>query len=155
MNKEETIQSVTNEFKTLILKAQKRFKKLKSLHDATKREYQTLYKENIELKKRLQQYEAYFKNHQKQKTKREQDLLQQQQKELEGYRCKNKEKSETNILGEIEKLKQLDLLKLLAEKRKTGSSDKNEDEDEEGLEAKKPTKKKKKKKASIMDLINN
>ena len=84
-------------------------------------------------------------------------MLQQKQKELEGYRRKNKEKSETNILDEIGKLKQLDLLKLLAKKRKTKSSDENdneEDEDEE-IEGKKPSKRKKKKKASIMDLINN
>ena len=84
MNQEETVVGVTKELKNLLLKTQKelkardeRFKKHKTVHDATKREYQTLYKENIELKKKLQQYENYFKNHQKVKTKRNQDLLQQ------------------------------------------------------------------------------
>ena len=74
--KEGSIQSVTKEFKSLILKAQKelkardeRFKKHKTIHEATKKQYQTLYKENQELRKKLQQYEAYFKNYQKEKQK--------------------------------------------------------------------------------------
>ena len=143
---------VTKELKNLLLKTQKelkardeRFKKHKTVHDATKREYQTLYKENIELKKKLQQYENYFKNHQKEKTKRNQDLLQQQQRELESYKQREnkKKKEETNILDEIGKLRQLDLLKVLAKKRKNNeSSDKNEEEEDE-IEEEKPTKKKK------------
>ena len=62
MNQEESVVGVTKELKNYS-KAQKklrardeRFKKHKSVHDTTKREYQTLYKENIELKKKLQQY---------------------------------------------------------------------------------------------------
>ena len=46
-----------------------RFKKHKTIHEATKKQYQTLYKENQELRKKLQQYEAYFKNYQKEKQK--------------------------------------------------------------------------------------
>ena len=58
----------------------------------TKREYQTLYRENLELKKKLEQYENYYRNQQKQKTKRNQDLLQQQQKELDAYRQRENKK---------------------------------------------------------------
>ena len=114
MNNEPSIRSITAEFKNILLKTQKdlkardeRFKKDKNVHEMTKREYQTLYKENLELKKRLEQYENYYKNQQKQKTKRSQDLSQHQQRELENYRQKEnkKKRSETDVLHELRKLK--------------------------------------------------
>ena len=74
MNNELNIRSITAEFKNILLKTQKdlkardeRFKKHKNVYEMNKREYQTLYKENLELKKRLEQYESYYKNQQKQK----------------------------------------------------------------------------------------
>ena len=102
MNNEPSIRNIIAEFKNILLKTQKdlkardgRFKRHKNVQEMTKREYQTLYKENLELKKRLEQHESYYKNQQKQKTKRSQDLLQRQQRELENYRQKeNKKKKE-------------------------------------------------------------
>ena len=60
MNNEPSIRSITAEFKNILLKTQKDlkardepFKKHKNVHEMTKREYQTLYKENLELKKKI------------------------------------------------------------------------------------------------------
>ena len=99
MNNEPSLRSITAEFQNILLKTQKdlkardeRFKKHKNAHEMTKREYQTLYRENLELTKKLEQYENYYRNQQKQKTKRNQDLLQQQQKELDAYRQRENKK---------------------------------------------------------------
>ena len=63
MNNEPSIRSITAEFKNIFLKTQQDlkardecFEKHKNVHEMTKREYQTLYKENLELKKRLEQF---------------------------------------------------------------------------------------------------
>ena len=121
MNQEESVAAVTNQLKNILLKTQsemkardERFKKYKKLHEVTKKEYQNLYRENLELKKKLEKYENYFRNQQKEKTKKDQDLLEKHQRELETYRQREgKKKKETNILEEISKLKELDLLKIL------------------------------------------
>ena len=102
---EPTLKGITSEFKNILLKTQKdiklrgeRFKKYKNVHEMTKREYQNLYKENLELKKKLEQYKNYFKNHQKEKSRKEQCILQQQQRELESYRQKESKKKEKNCV---------------------------------------------------------
>ena len=71
MNAKESIQGITKELKTLILNAKKglkikevSLKKSKSIHEMTKEEYQTLYNEPLNLKKKLQQYEEYYKSQQ-------------------------------------------------------------------------------------------
>ena len=71
MNAKESIQGITKELKTLILNAKKELKikevslkKSKSIHEMTKKEYQTLYNEPLNLKKKLQQYEEYYKSQQ-------------------------------------------------------------------------------------------
>ena len=161
MHQEESIAAVTNELKNILLKTQKemkardeRFKKYKNVHEVTKKEYQNLYRENLELKKKLEKYENYCRNQQKEKTKKDHDLLEKQQRKLETYRqSEGKKKKKTNILEEISKLKELDLLKILSQQRKNKESS-GENEEEEDEKEEKP-KKRKKKKVSIMDLINN
>ena len=140
MNQEESVAAVTNELKNILLKTQKemkardeRFKKYKNVHEVTKKEYQNLYSQNLELKKKLEKYENYFRNQQKEKTKKDQELLEKQQRKLETYRKREgKKKKETNILEEISKLKELDLWKILSQKKKNKeSSDENEEDEDE------------------------
>ena len=140
MNQEESVAAVTNELKNILLKTQKemkardeRFKKYKNVHEVTKKEYQNLCSQNLELKKKLEKYENYFRNQQKEKTKKDQELLEKQQRKLETYRKREgKKKKETNILEEISKLKELDLWKILSQKKKNKeSSDENEEDEDE------------------------
>ena len=72
----EIIQSITKELKTLLINAKKELqmkndtlKKTKNVHEMTKKEYQKLYNEHAVLKKKLQQYEEYFRSQQIQKKK--------------------------------------------------------------------------------------
>ena len=65
----ETIQSITKELKTLLINAKKELnikndalKKTKNVHKMTKQEYQKLYNEHAVLKKKLQQYEEYYRS---------------------------------------------------------------------------------------------
>ena len=74
MNKKDSIQSITNDLRTILLKAKKEIKQkndelknAKNVHQLTKKEYQALYNENAQLKKKLAQYEKYFKSTQIQK----------------------------------------------------------------------------------------
>ena len=74
MNKKDSIQSITNDLRTILLKAKKEIKQkndelknAKNVHQLTKKEYQALYNEHAQLKKKLAQYEEYFKSTQIQK----------------------------------------------------------------------------------------
>ena len=60
MNKKDNIQSLTNDLKAILLKAKKEIKQktdelksTKNVHQLTKKEYQTLYNEHAQLKKKL------------------------------------------------------------------------------------------------------
>ena len=75
MNKKDNIQSLTNDLKAILLKAKKEIKQktdelknTKNVHQLTKKEYQTLYNEHAQLKKKLAQCEEYFKATQIQKN---------------------------------------------------------------------------------------
>ena len=77
MNQEESVAAVTNELKNILLKTHKemkardeRFKKYKNVHEVTKKKYQNLCRKNLELKKKLEKYEKYFRNQQKKKNKK-------------------------------------------------------------------------------------
>ena len=79
-NAKETIQSITKELKTLLINAKKELKvkedslkKTKNIHEMTKKEYQKLYNEHVTLKKKLQQYEEYYRSQQIQKRRKERD----------------------------------------------------------------------------------
>ena len=81
--KEETMQSITDDIKALILKTQKDLEnKTKIINEylkiiqATKKEYQNLHRENMKLKKNLAKYENYSK------IQQQQQLQQQQQQNL-------------------------------------------------------------------------
>ena len=81
--KEETMQSITDDIKALILKTQKDLEnKTKIINEylkiiqATKKEYQNLHSENMKLKKNLAKYENYSKIQQQQQLQQQQ--LQQQ-----------------------------------------------------------------------------
>ena len=76
MNKKDSIQSITNDLRTILLKTKKEIKQendelknAKNVHQLTKKEYQALYNEYVQLKKKLAQYEEYFKSTQIQKKK--------------------------------------------------------------------------------------
>ena len=143
MNDKESIQSVTKELKKLLLNTKKQMetkdeslKKVKHVHELTKKEYQTLYNENMKIKKQLQQDEEYFKSQQIQKKRKERDKLEKEKKELE-----RKKKEDISVLDEINKLKKMDILKYLAKKKKTEPEDLSESEEEEKEEKAKPIKK--------------
>ena len=79
--KEETMQSITDDIKALILKTQKDLEnKTKIINEyleiiqATKKEYQNLHRENMKLKKNLAKYENYSKIQQQQQLQ-QQNLL--------------------------------------------------------------------------------
>ena len=81
--KEETMQSITDDIKALILKTQKDLEnKTKIINEylkiiqATKKEYQNLHSENMKLKKNLAKYKNYSKIQQQQQLQQQQ--LQQQ-----------------------------------------------------------------------------
>ena len=81
--KDETMQSITDDIKALILKTQKDLEnKTKIINEylkiiqATKKEYQNLHRENMKLKKNLAKYENYSKIQQQQQLQQQQ--LQQQ-----------------------------------------------------------------------------
>ena len=69
MNKKDSIQSITNDLRTILLKAKKEIKQkndelknIKNVHQLTKKEYQALYNEHAQLKKKLAQCEEYLKS---------------------------------------------------------------------------------------------
>ena len=81
--KDETMQSITDDIKALILKTQKDLEnKTKIINEylkiiqATKKEYQNLHRENMKLKKNLAKYDNYSKIQQQQQLQQQQ--LQQQ-----------------------------------------------------------------------------
>ena len=120
MNKKENINTVTNELKNVLLRAKKEInrqkdelKKTKSVHILAKKEYQTLFNKNAQLKKKLNQYEEYIKSQQIQKKRNEKEKLENERKEL-----KRKQVDEIAILNEIKKLKKLDLENLFNKKQK-------------------------------------
>ena len=61
----------------------KRLKKKKTVHELTKKEYQTLLNDHAKLKKKLQQYEEYYKSQQIEKRRKEKNELEKEKKELE------------------------------------------------------------------------
>ena len=123
MNKKDSIQSITNDLKTILLKAKKEIKQkndelknTKNVHQLTKKEYQALCNEHSQLKKKLAQYEEYFKSAQIQKKKRNE--REREKQEIESLKRKRQNEEEFSILNEIKKLKKLDLESLLAKKTK-------------------------------------
>ena len=80
MSSKDDIRSIANELKTMLLNTKKKMKekdeslkKVKSVHEMTKKEYQTLFNEHTKMKKKLQQYEQYFKSQQIQKKKKKKE----------------------------------------------------------------------------------
>ena len=65
----------------------------------TKKEYQKLYNEHINLKKKLQQYDEYFKSQKIEKKRKERDDFEKEKKELE-----RRKKEDVSMLDEIRKL---------------------------------------------------
>ena len=74
-------------------------KKTKNTHEMTKKEYQTLYNEHVKLKKKLQQYEEYYKSQQIEKRRKERNDIEKEKKELE-----RRKKEEFSMLDKIKKL---------------------------------------------------
>ena len=69
MSSKDDIRSIANELKAMLLNTRKKMeekdeslKKVKSVHQMTKKEYQTLFNEYTKMKNKLQQYEEYFKS---------------------------------------------------------------------------------------------
>ena len=119
-------------------------KKTKSVHILTKKEYQTLFNENAQLKKKLNQYEEYIKSQQIQKKRNEKEKLENERKKL-----KRKQVDEIAILNEINKLKKLDLENLFNKKQKTETESASEDDSDSEREKKQPKKKKEKEKLCV------
>ena len=125
MNKKEDINSITNDLKNVLLKAKKEIKqhrdelkKTQSIHALTKKEYQALYNENAQLKKKLAQYEEYVKSQNIQIKRNERDRIEKEKKDLESYSKRRKQMEEISILDEIKMLKKLDLESLLTKRKK-------------------------------------
>ena len=152
MSSKGDIRSIANELKTMLLNTKKRMKekdeslkKVKSVHEVTKKEYQTLLNEHTKIKKKLQQHEEYFKSQQIQKKRKERDDFEKEKRELE-----LKKKEEVSVLDEIKKLKKMDLINNITNKRKEKEPEESESENEEEVKQKK----KKKKKQNVIDLLN-
>ena len=85
-----SVENLTKELKDVLLKTKKELKnrddtikKTKTIQDLTKKEYQTLFDENVKLKKKIQQYETYYKTQQLEKKRREKNDFEKQKKELQ------------------------------------------------------------------------
>ena len=152
MSSKDDIQSIANELKTMLLNTKKKMKekdeslkKVKSVHEITKKEYQTLFNEHTKMKKKkLQQYKEHLKLQQIQKKRKERDDFGKKKRELE-----LKKKEEVSVLDEIKKLKEMDLINYITNKRKKNEPEESEIENEEEV------KQKKKKKQSVIDLLNS
>ena len=147
----ESVENLTRELKDILLKTKKELKnkddfikKAKTIQDLTKREYQNLYEENSKLKKKIRQYETYMKTQQIEKRRREKNEFEKQKKELQ--RQKKEQDEDISVLSELKKLKRMDLLNYIANKRKEKNEDEDEDESDEETEKIKPQKKKERKK---------
>ena len=95
MSSKDDIRSIANELKTMLLNIKKKMKekdeslkKVKSIHEMTKKEYQTLFDEHAKMKKRQQQYEKYFKLQQIQKQERREMTLKKKRESLNSKRKK-------------------------------------------------------------------
>ena len=149
----ESVENLIRELKDIPLKTKKELKnkddfikKAKTIQDLTKREYQNLYEENSKLKKKIQQYETYMKTQQIEKRRREKNEFEKQKKELQ--RKKKEQDQDISVLSELKKLKRMDLLNYITNKRKVKNEDEDEDESDEETEKIKPQKKERKKLAS-------
>ena len=121
--RKETIQSITEDFKGLILKRQKDLEnKTKTINEyskiiqATKEEYQNLYNKNI--KKILDKYQNYYKVQQQQQVQKQKLMQKQPQKILHYQNNKKKRKQKQQILNDINSLEDIDLSKPIKSKRK-------------------------------------
>ena len=149
----ESVENLIRELKDILLKTKKELKnkddfikKAKTIQDLTKREYQNLYVENSKLKKKIQQHETYMKTQQIEKRRREKNEFEKQKKELQ--RKKKEQDQDISVLSELKKLKRMNLLNYITNKRKEKNEDEDEDESDEETEKIKPQKKKRKKLAS-------
>ena len=149
-----SVENLTRELKDILLKTKKELKnkddfikKAKTIQDLTKREYKNLYEGNSKLKKKIQHYETYMKTQQIEKRRTEKNEFEKQKKEL--HRKEKEQDKDISVLSELKKLKRMDLLNYIANKRK----EKNEDEGESDEETEKLNHKKKKT-TSVFDLIN-
>ena len=146
----ESVENLTRELKDILLKTKKELKnkddfikKAKTIQDLTKREYQNLYEENSKLKKKIQQCETYIKTQQIEKRRREKNEFEKQKKELQ--RKKKEQDEDISVLSKLKKLKRMDLLNYIANKRKEKNEDEDENESDEETEKIKPQEKKKEK----------
>ena len=146
----ESVESLTRDLKNVLLKTKKELKnkddfikKAKTIQDLTKREYQNLYEENSKLKKKIQQYETYMKTKQIEKRRREKNEFEKQKKELQ--RKKKEQDEDISMLSELKKLKRMDLLNYITNKRKEKNNDEGEDESDEETEKRNHKKKERKK----------
>ena len=119
----ESVENLTRELKDILLKTKKELKykddfikKAKTIQDLTKRENQNLYEENSKLKNKIQQYETYMKTQQIGKKRREKNEFETQEKELQ--RKKKEQDEDISVLSELKKIKRMDLLNYIANKRK-------------------------------------
>ena len=94
----------------------------------SKKEYQNIFNENQQLKKRIEKYENYFKQQQKRQYQQQQQQLIQQQKELLKYKEKKKKqkKKQEKTMSDISQLNKIDLTKLLKNKRSYENEEENE-----------------------------
>ena len=95
MSSKDDIRSIANELKTMLLNTKKKMKekdeslkKVKSIHEMTKKEYQTLFNEHTKMKKKLQHYEEYFKSQQIQKKERREMTSKKKRESLNSKRKK-------------------------------------------------------------------
>lgn len=102
---EDTIKSITEDFKSLLIKSKKDLqgkkkvlKQYAAIVKTSKEEYQRCLNENQQLKKRIDKYENYFKQQQQQRHNEQQQQLIQQQKELLKFKQKKKKRNKKNLI---------------------------------------------------------
>ena len=142
MSQEDTIISITKDFKTLIIKSQKDLnQKIRHWNNMLKLSVQV--KKNIKIftikihnwKKKIEKYENVFKQ---QKQQYKQQLFQQQKQILkykENKAKQNKKQQKQQILSDVSKLNEIDLTKLKKQKKERKRKRSHDDvEDDKEIE---------------------
>ena len=154
--KEDSIESLTKDLTSLLLKAKSEINRLKTenkkagdFKQATRTEYRKLYEENQKLRQKVKDYEQYFKSQNIQKKRNERAARAKENLEISKKRKRQME--ELSILDEIKKLKKLDLEGLLGGSKRKAESESEKESGSESEKEKKVSKKKKKNKKIVLD----
>ena len=140
--KEDSIESLTKDLMSFLIKAKSEINRLKTenkkandFKQVTKAEYRKIYEENQKLHQKIKEYEQYFKSQIIQKKRNERAARAKEDLELSKKRKKQME--ELSILDKSKKLKKLDLEGLLSNNKRKAESECEKESAEESEKEKK------------------